>query len=371
MIPTRKTIFSLVLCASPLIVAACGGADPSSFLSDTSGGTSSSSASLVSDETETEAAYTSAVETLMDSSSSMSDTSGSAALTTSEFLTRSGERRPETHCDDPTSADQSFSCDNADGSVDNTVTFTDCVSSNDFRTVTVNGSFTNTVTGGGDGLCTAESSFDFANMVMGRDETAAVLSHETGVDGMTYAFTNARGKSVTVTEDATRTVTYTEATDADEDGAAESVTATVARDNHFVHEIDGDVVHDVEVTTMAGSFVSTSEEGTETEVAVSLPVHRLTIEDGRVAGRTIQSGELIVDHNLAKIRIVFSATDLVFDDTSCGPVSGTMSTSGYEINEDGSIGAVIGTGEVVFADGEVQSATFDGADLNLKPRPCI
>lgn len=374
---TKKQI--LALCFA-LFAAACSGLDPATGTSDGDSGTGSgsSSGSATSDESDTEAAFTSAVETLMDNSnsSSSSDSFGSASsLTTSQYLALGGASRlPRPECDDPLTVDQSFSCDNSDGSIERSVEFTDCVMSNDHRTVTLNGSFTNTVENGGDGLCTSDDALNFANMVMGRDDLPAVHHHETGSDGMTYSFTNARGHEVSVVRDSTHTHTYTDAVDEDEDGDAENVTVTVERDVHVVHSIGERTAHDVNVFTQEGSFTSTSEDGTAAEVSIALPVHELTLDDdGKVATRTIASGHLVVDHNLAKVRLVFGVGEegLTFEDGTCGPVSGTMNVTGYLINDDDTIGEVIGTGEVSFEDGEVQSAEFDGAELNLRPRPCI
>jgi hypothetical protein len=377
---TKQQILALCLFFS---VTACG-MDPATGTSDSSGTTSSGSSSLTSDESDTEAAYTSAVEALManSGSSSSSDSFGSSASLTasSSYLAvgaASGAPRPD--CDDPLTVDQSFSCDNSDGSIERSVEFTDCVMSNDFRTVTLNGSLTNSVENGGDGLCTADDTFKFANMVMGRDgedevHYDAVHHHETGSDGMVYSFTNARGNEVSVTEDSTHTITYTDAVDEDEDGDAEGVMATIEREVHVVHSIDGSTAHDVNVFTEQGNFTSTSEEGTATDISITLPVHELALdEDGRVTTRTIASGNLVVDHNLAQIRMVFGVGEegLTFEDGTCGPVSGTMNVTGYLINDDDTIGDAIGTGSVTFADGEVESAEFDGAELNLRPRPCI
>ncbi|OVE81183.1 hypothetical protein BVY03_04365, partial [bacterium K02(2017)] len=376
----------------------------------------SSAAALVSDESDTEAAYTSAIETLIDSanSSSTGTTTQNLSLKTADLRPGfSDKRKRKFRCEDLTSVTESFSCNNTTGAVSRVVTFTNCELSNSHREVTINGSFTNTVKHGGDGLCNADNSFDFATMVMGRDDEDAIHSHHTylldesdedvelseddnnseddsseddsddnvedeiiedeeedQIDdslGMTTTFINANGAEVTVTKNATRHVTFSDALDTNEDGSAESVDSTVDRDVHFVRTIEDKIVHDVNVLTTDESFVSTSAEGTENSISISKPIHTLNFDsNGDLSSRSINSGNLIVDHNLAQIRLVFGvgSEGLSFDAETCGPVSGTMLVTGYAINDDGSIGEIIGTGEVTFEEGEVQLASFDGVPLN-------
>lgn len=336
----------------------------------------SSTASEGSDETDTEASISSAIETLVDSSSSTSAASSSvsANLTTdTSYLSATLRNRHRFRCDDLTSVTESFSCDNTTGIMTRTVTFEDCELSNSHRDVSLNGSFSNEVENGGDGFCNADTTIDFAKMVMGRDDLDAIHEHATGDDDMVYSFINKNDEDVTVTRTSNRTVNYTDPVDDDDDGSAESVTASVEKNFTFVHTIAGEEKHNMTVFTTDEDFTSTDDEGTETTVEVSLPNHTITYdENGYFTGRTINSGNLIADHNMGKIRLVFGvgADGLTFDNESCGPVDGTMTLIGYTINDDGTIGGVMGTGEVVFEDGEVQTANFDGVTLNPRPRPC-
>lgn len=372
----KQIIFMFFMVSLVLAYANCNG------LTDLSGKTSSvstsSSTAASSDESDAEAAYSSAVEMLVDSSNSSSAGSSSMGLTTSYLTTSSVSTLKHYYrCDDLNSVTESYSCDNTDGSVTRTVTFEDCELTNSYRDVVLNGTFQNTVQDGGEGLCNFGNSFDFSVMVMGRDGSDATHQHTTDFDehdeGIAATFENFRGDEVTVTKTATRSVTFTDPVDEDEDGAAESVIGTVDRDAHFVHTIDDEITHDVTVLTTDDDFVSYSEDGTASTIEVSMPVHEITFdEDGTYEGRTITSGNLIVDHNLAGIRLVFGVGDeaLAFERGTCGPVSGDMTVIGYAINDDGTIGEAVGSGEINFADGDVKSASFDGTALNIRPRPC-
>lgn len=380
------------------------------------GSGSNSSASESSDESNIEASYTSAIESLVQTTNSSNEAgsvTSSSSLTTS-YLTSVGAGGGRFRCQDSESAEQSFSCDNSDGTLERSAVFTDCALERNGRAVTLNGSLENTIVNGGDGFCEASTSFDFSKMVMGREEGDAVRTHETGPEGLVYSFTNARGFDVTLTATHTHTATYTEPVDENSDGTAESVTATIAREDHFVHEIEDRTAHDVTVFTANAeySIIVTTDEAEDTEsdtttddetadddatasesadessddstdttdvtddiVTVTLPVHTLIFDEdtGELTGRTIESGNLVVDHNLAGIRIIMGVGEdgLTFDNgDTCGPVSGTLTTVGYELNDDDTLGAIIGTGEVTFEDGEVQSAAFAGEELDLQRLPC-
>lgn len=374
------------------------------------GASETSSASESSDETQVEAAYTSAIESLVQSTNSSNESvsaDSSASLTTSYLSSRFGSGR--FRCADSESAEQSFSCNNADGTLEHSVVFTDCALERGGLAVTLNGSLEHAIENGGDGFCEASASFDFSKMVMGREDGDAVRNRETGPEGLVYSFTNARDFEVTLTATHTHTATYTEPVDENDDGTAESVTATIEREDHFVHEIAGQTAHDVTVFTANAeySIVATDDEESDTDdtsddaneeesedetsedgdlsestsddetstVTVTLPVHTLLFDEdtGELTGRTIESGNLVVDHNLASIRIIMGVGEdgLTFDNgDTCGPVSGTLTTIGYELNDDGTLGDIIGTGEVTFEDGEVQSAEFAGEELELKRLPC-
>lgn len=368
---------ALAITALPLAFAACGALGLGGSGSDTSGSANTSDSS---DESDVEAAFDGAVEALVDSTtSSSSDVSDAVATLTTDsgtsFVTRTGYLRAHFRCESSSQVDQIFDCDNDAGTMTREVTFNDCEIENSYRDADVNGSFTNSIRNGGAGMCNEDDeTVDFSRVVMGRDGVNAVHEHASGEDGIIFNFTNARGKDVVITTTSSHTITYTDPVDADSDGAAESVSATVDRTLESVHTIDGGTAHDVTVFTTDTDFTSTSDSGEETTVAVSLPVHTLGFdEDGLLDSRTIESGNLIVDHNLADIRMVFGVGEdgLTFDDgTTCGPLSGTMTVTGYAINDDGSIGEEIGSGTITFEDGEVEDADFDGARLNLRPRPC-
>lgn len=351
-------------------------------------GSNGSTAVGNSDESETEAAFTSAIETLVDSSSSSSlmANSVSSNLQSSQYLasTQISGLRTRFRCDDNLAVTESFSCDGSTGVMTRTVTYEDCELSNSHRDVILNGSFSNAVTNGGPGMCRADNSIDFSEMVMGfENEEGEVLNavhqHDSGDEAMVYSFVNARGKEVSVTRTSTRTSSFSNPIDENEDGRAETVTKTVRKEFDFVHNIDGEQVHHLTVSTTDESFTSSLlEEETgvveEATIDVSLPVHTVLFNDeGEVTGRTIESGNLIVDHNVGQVRMVFGVGEegLTFDaGQTCGPVSGTMTVVGYAIEDDGSIGPEIGTGTIVFEEGDVLSASFDGTALNLRPRPC-
>lgn len=373
----RSYVRALAITALPLAIAACGALGLGGSSSDASGSADTSDSS---DESDVEAAFDGAVEALVDSTtSSSSDVSDAVATLTSDsgtsFVTRGGYLRGHFRCESSSQVDQTFDCDNDAGTMTREVTFNDCEIENSYRDADVNGSFTNTIINGGEGMCNDDDeTVDFSRVVMGRDSENAVHKHVSGEDGIIFNFTNARGKDVVITTTSSHTITYTDPVDADSDGAAESVSATVDRTLESVHTIDDGTAHDVTVFTTDTDFTSTSDSGEETTVAVSLPLHTLGFdEDGLLDSRTIESGNLIVDHNLAHIRMVFGVGEdgLTFDDgTTCGPLSGTMTVTGYAINDDGSIGEEIGSGTITFEDGEVVDPEFDGERLNLRPRPC-
>ena len=351
------------------------------------GDTGSDSGSAASDESDVEAAVTGAVDSLNQTvnSSSSEDSASIAALMkngTAYSTTSSGvaNLRRRIHCEDEEDSSDVLTCETVDGvltgNATRVVTFADCEVTGTYRDIELNGSFTNTIENGGDGFCDEDSNVvDFSKLVMGNDSGDAVHSHATGDDGMIFTFTNERGHEVTITETASDTVTYTDAVDTDEDGSADTVTATVSRTEHVEHVIGDRTAHDIDVFNTDTDFTSTDSDGDATTIEVALPVHTLTFDDdGELETRTIESGNLIVDHNLAKVRLVFGVGEngLTFNahDGSCGPVSGTMTFTGYTINDDGSIGGEIGSGTITFEDGDVDSASFDGDRLDIRPRPC-
>lgn len=368
-----KTVM-LGLCV--LVLSQCGGLGTTS----TSGGGSSGSSSTTSDESNVEAAYTSAIDSVTQSASSSTEASGSLSLTSSQQYLTTRTPGDFFHCADSSSVEQSFSCDNTDGSVERSAIFTDCELTRDSRSATLSGSITHTITNGGDGLCEASQTFSLANMVMGRDgedsvHSDAVQTHQTAEDGMVFSFVNARGLDATVTVTHDNTITFSDPVDENSDGMAESVTSTVERNDHFVQAVNGTTKHDVNVFTAATDYTTVDIDGvTSGTISVTLPTHTLNFDsDGVFTGRTIESGNLIVDHNVAGIRMIMGVGEegLTFDDgTTCGPVSGTMTSTGYTLNSDGTLGDVIGTGTITFEDGEVTHADFAGEDLTLKRLPC-
>jgi len=342
-----------------------------------------------SDESNVEASYSTAVSFLGASNSSASDANTSvAALTTPAALAtgatsnvRQRYRCTNTFAADEVTlaADEDFVCTDATGVLTRTVTFTECVVSNDQRTATLNGGFTNSVANGGPGFCNDTGGFDFGNMVMGRDNEEAVHldathSHQTAEGGMVFDFINNNEESVTLTQTADTTRTFTDPVDLDADGITESVNVTVERSDSFIHEIGGDPVHSLTAFTTGTDFTFTDADGLEATAELSLPVHAITIdEDGEIETNSI-FGDFVVDHNLAKIRTVVSTgTDgVTFDSTGedCAPQDGSVTTTVYTINDDASIGPVLGTGTIVFVDGEVSSASYDGTQIEVRPLPC-
>lgn len=343
--------------------------------------TGDDSGSAASDETEIEAAVTGAVDSInesISSSSSDSAASFSALVDGTSFVTKSSGAnvmRRRIHCEDEDDYSEVFTCDTENNAASRIVTFEDCEISGTYRDIELNGSFTNTITNGGTDFCSEDSEeVDFAKMVMGTESGDAIHEHNTGDDDMVYTFTNIRGHEVTVTETSSHEITYTDATDEDADGSAEIVTATISRTHHIDHVIGNTQAHDIDIFTTETDFVSVDGD-TETTIDVTLPVHTLVFdEDGYITTRTIESGNLIVDHNLAQKRVVFGVGDdgLTFDLTTdnCGPESGTMIFTVYDIEDDGTIGASTGSGSVTFANGELDEAELDGDAINVRPRPC-
>lgn len=327
------------------------------------------------DENNIESVVSGATEALTDSISS----STSAAASTVSSLTKGTDRLSlllRYHCDDATSYEENFDCYNDTGTMTRTVTYTDCEVTAGTRDYTVNGSFTNAVTNGGDGFCNL-ATIDMANMVMGVEDAEeghldAVHTHETGTDGLIKTFSNGLDKEVTDTITAERTDTYTDAVDADGDDMADEVTVTVEKVVHREREIDGTLVHDMDITATSTSFGAQDEDGNAITVTVTNPVHRITFDDdGEIESREIQSGNLIVDHEIAGMRVVLSLDSLTFDDEHCGPVSGTMSLIAYELNDDDTIGQQIGEGTVTFEDGDVDTAEYDGTVIYPELRTCL
>lgn len=344
--------------------------------------TGDDSGSAASDETDVEAAVTSAIDSVNQTvNSSTSDSSASIATLvngTAFSTTNAGasQLRRRFHCEDEDDYSEVFTCDPENNTSNRVVTFEDCEIEGSYRDVELNGTFTNTNTNAGADHCSEDSDVvDFSKLVMGTDSGDATHSHETGSDGLIFTFTNARGRDVTVVDTTSTTITYSDPVDADDDGSAETVSATINRTHHIEHTIGDVLAHDVDVFTTDTDFAAEDEDGADITVEVALPVHTLSFDDdGELETRTIESGNLIVDHNLAQVRLVFGVGDdgLTFNtqDGSCGPVSGTMTFTSYTINDDGSIGAELGTGSVTFEDGDVDAATFEGDALNLRPRPC-
>ncbi|MBI4412078.1 MAG: hypothetical protein HY541_06310 [Deltaproteobacteria bacterium] len=361
-------------------VSGCG-----ALFSEADDSDSSSSLSAESDEETMVSAAIDSLNSVTNSSESASGASYSALTTDSSTLSASTlSIRNRFRCDIASQADETFSCDNSDGSVERSVTFTDCELTYSPRDAVLNGGFTSTIENGGDGLCEASDTIDFAKMVMGRDDEDdvhqdAVHEHVIDDSGMvhTWTWTNDEGEEeeVVLTVTGSHMETFSNPVDEDEDGSAESVEATIEKSINRVQTIGGETTREVTVFTTAESFPAQDADGVDITVEPSLPVHEITIDEdtGRVSGRTIAEGNLIVDNEGENIRMIFSVGEegLEFDDgTTCGPVSGTLSVVGYELGDDGTVGAEVGTGEVVFEDGEVESATFDGISLNPQPRPC-
>jgi hypothetical protein len=340
-------------------------------------------------ESNEEAMVTAAIESLTSASSSSTSaaSSASSSLTKSNYLVADSETAAQTahlkhrfRCEDVTSVTESFSCNNSDGSMTRAVTFEDCDLTNSHKSGYLNGTFTNTIENGGDGLCASFTRIDFASMVMGRtDEDLnpldAIHTHTIGEEGLVHTLDEV-DEDVTITTTGSRTTTFTDPLDEDKDGAAESVTATVAKEINRVTTVNGEEKHDVTVSTQETSFIPVDEEGAEQdEVALTYPIHTLTLdEDGKVDSRTVESGQMIIDRNNSSLRIIMDVGEdgLSFygvDDDECGPETGTMIITGYTLNDDGNY-VEAGTGSVVYEDGTIQTSEYEGVELNLKPKPC-
>lgn len=282
------------------------------------------------------------------------------------------------HCDDATSYDEDFSCDNTAHTMSRTVTYTDCEVSEGNRDYIVNGSFVVDVANAGDGFCNAHT-IDLANLVMGVEDAEdghlnAVHEFGTGSDGLVKTFTNALDKNVTDYITAERTDTFTDPVDTNGDDLADEVTVTIVKTIHREREIDGTLTYEMDITASSTSFTAEDEDGNAITVTVTEPVHRITFdEDGAIESRIIQSGNLVVDHPTAGMRVVFSvgANGLTFDDEHCGPTDGALSLIAYELGDDGVVGQQIGEGTVTYEDGDVETAEYDGSVIYPEPRTCL
>lgn len=347
------------------------------------GSGSSTSSATISSENNEEAMLSVAIDAL-NSTTSDSSSEGSSAFSTSgstKTSLKGGVVHLRHRCEDPSSVTESFSGndDNDDedaGTATHTITFEDCELEHNDREAVLNGSFTNTFTNAGEGFLNADFTIDLAKAVMGRDGEDAVHTHDTDDGGMVTTFTDKRDNEVTLTRTASRTETYTDPVDEDGDGSSEEVTATVEKTVTHTAEIGGETAHSTTVFTTDEEFeVFTEDEETEERtsetIAPQLPVHTITFDEdtGRIDSREI-SGNLIVDHNLAGLRMVITFEDLLHDDgTTCGPVSGSWAIEVYELDDDGNY-VFAGDGEVEFEDGDVVSASYDGIALDPQPRPC-
>jgi len=354
--PPIKRMSFLVLLA--LIGSGCGAATEET-----------TSSSATADDDDVADAYSGAVEALVNSVSSTSS-SGSAlvkALGTSAL-------RGRFQCADESSIDDGDpSCVAPDASV--TITLTDCaVTGPEGGTATVNGSFTNTFANGGSLMCNADASVDLAAAVMGTDvddvHTDAVHTHVIGEAGMVRTFTGPlSGLEVTVTRTGSHTATFSDPVDENADNLAESVTATMDHDM-TIAGTDGVKSRTDHVFTSDAGFTSIAEDSTETVVETSSPVHAITFDaDGYLESRTIVSGNLIIDNEEASIRVVMGVGDTGLELGDCGPENGTATSTVYTLNSDDTVGPEVGTGEVVFVDGTVTSATFSGEDISSSMRP--
>ncbi|HLD44485.1 MAG TPA: hypothetical protein VJC18_03550 [bacterium] len=333
-------------------------------------------------ETNEEAMVTAAVESLTSSISSSESasassyaslTKGPAYLTVGNPINTSyATLAKRFRCEELSSVNEVFSCDNATGAMTREVSFEDCDLIDSNKPGTLSGGFTNTVENGGSGLCDGLDHIDFAKMVMGRDGLNAVHTHTIDDGGM--VFTLDVSDTVTITMSGNDVVTFTDPVDEDVDGVAESVTATVVKDINRVTVENGVEVHNVTVSTREESFTPTDEEGTLLEIVnLNYPVHNLVFDEtDKVETRTVTSGELVIDRSHSDLRIVLGvgAEGLTFyPQDHCGPFEGTATITGYVLNEEGNY-VEAGSGQIVYADGEVQTAEYNGIELNLKPRPC-
>ncbi|HLD44428.1 MAG TPA: hypothetical protein VJC18_03250, partial [bacterium] len=171
-----------------------------------------------------------------------------------------------------------------------------------------------------------------------------------------------------------RVSTFTDPLDEDTDDVAESVTETVDLDATLVRTIDAAEEHNVDVTTMDDSFAALDEDGEAITVTVTKPEALITFDNDthRMASRTVLAGNLVVDHNLANIRVVFGVGDAGLTHVAgfCDPYEGEMNFTAYTIEEDDTIGAVVGTGSITYANGTVQSSVFEGTTFEITTRPC-
>ena len=340
-------------------------------------GSSATDTPTDSDESNVQATVTSAVEEI---NSSVSSSSSASAGTVSSLVANTSHLAYATlikrfQCEDEAQASETFSCSSTEGTMSRAVTFTECALGNaKFPDTTLTGGFTNSVANGGTGFCGNGNFFLFSKMVIGTAEGDATHTHQTADTGMVMTFTNNKDKSVTRTRTATRAVTYTDAVDADKDGNAESVTATVSLDVEIDRTVDGESVHDVTITHMDGTFEAQDENGDAITVTVTKPVKTITIDEDsyKPTQVTINSGNKIVDHNIADIRVVFGVGDdgLTHTVGTCGPQDGTITFTAYAIEDDDTIGQEVGTGSIVYEDGAVSSSTYEGTSFTVHTRPC-
>ncbi len=381
-----QSIKSLILLLSCLaLTTACG-----SLIGLDSDGNNST----LTSESNEEAMVTAAIESLNStaSSSESSSSSSTSSLTKGSSYLAAGSTDTTTsyatkhyrfRCDDVTSVYETFSCDNTTGTMSREVSFEDCELDDDNRPGTLNGIFLNTIENGGDGLCAGVDSIDFASMVAGRvDEDGiqqnAVHTHQIDEESpLVFDVTKTfKGEEIdgVITVTGSRQVTFTDAIDSNKDGNINTVNGTVVKTINRITIADNEEVHNVNVLTLEDAFTPLDEDGAELdEVALTYPVHALEIdEDGMVDTRTVTSGQLVIDRNHSDLRIVLSVGEeglTFYPQDHCGPYEGTAIITGYTLGDDGNY-TEVGSGEVVYADGIAQTSTYNGAELNLKPKPC-
>jgi len=363
--------FVFSLCA--LIFADCGGSAIQSVEIPPDGG-------FVSAETTEEALISTAIDVLNTVASSAvapSATSFSALkkYPNQDLLFAVEPNFLRSYCSESSALSENSSpCNSSNNSMSRTVSFADCQVGTAESPAEVNGSFTASILNGGSGTCTSSTQVSFANMVTG---SGASYSYNISEGALELTFTNGNTAAEELSVSGTLTESYHNSNDSNNDGMADSASSSLVLSLSYERRIQNSLIHQFSAFTSAESFSAQNASAGTITVAPTLPVFALSMSSstGRINTRNMISGHLIVDDLQQNIRVVFAVnteSGLVFNEgSSCGPVSGRLDFTAYQIGSDGSIGLTVATGRVVFEDGAIFRALYNGASISPDPRPCF
>ncbi|OVE81916.1 hypothetical protein BVY03_02380 [bacterium K02(2017)] len=365
-----KTIMKLATIIIYSTFIQCGPISIAPQSNNTQANGSESNASSFSDESAVQASVTSIIDEL----NAMAGSSLSIPATSVAYLYKGKYILKRNQCQDSSQVNESLNCKNQTGDLNRTLVYNDCLTPNDtFFDTAINGTTFSTYSNLDQNTCTTNQLVQLDRMVLGRDGEPTLFSFETTTNGLNSTYTNKKNNQVKLRRIFTGQLSLL-ATSTNSLDLAKTATATVEEFNsQITRSIFDNTTHEIKISISEEGFETIDTFGDGFTIELKKPSMELFLDNNNHSIKEWHhhDGNFVADNAAAKIRVVsYAEENLIYQPSNCQPFSGNLAFDVYGINNNGSIGKLIGSGKIRFGNFSVQQFSYQDITFKYYPRPC-